>query len=213
MYCERTGPGLLGEPWNAVSNGAFLMASGLLVWLAYRRRAPLSGWLLPVLLGVVGLCSLSFHTLANPLTEGLDSLSILVFVLVGLVVVVRWMWGVRWRWAWLVAPAFAVFAVGFDVALAFTPLALGGYLPALFALVGLGALLCWTPGLRTYGGWMLAAAGVFAVSLTARTVDRPLCTVVPIGTHWVWHCLNAVVLFLVSYAVLVRAQGRRTLAG
>jgi hypothetical protein len=213
VYCERTGPGLWGEPLNAVSNVVFLVASGLLLWLVYRWRPPFSARLLPVLLGVVGLCSLSFHTFANPFTTSLDSLSILLFVLVGLVVTVRWMWAVRWRWAWIFAPAFLVFAVGFDFAtLPFAENAattgLGGYLPVLFALVGLAALACWTPGLRTYGVWMFEAAGVFAVSLTARTVDRPLCTVVPTGTHWVWHCLNAVVLFLVSYAVLVRACDR-----
>jgi len=216
VYCERTGAGLWGEPWNAVSNAAFLVASGLLLWLAYRRRAPVSAWLLPVLLGGVGLCSLSFHTFANPLTQSLDSLSIVVFVLVGLVVVGHWMWGVRWRWAWVVAPLFAVFAVGFDVAalpLVEFAAAEVAYLPALFALAALGALALWSPELRTYGVWLVEAAGVFAVSLTARAIDRPLCTVVPIGTHWVWHCLNAVVLFLVSYAVLGRAQGRRTLAG
>jgi hypothetical protein len=210
VYCERTGPGLWGEPLNAVSNVMFLVASGLLLWLVYRWRPPFSAGLLPVLLGVVGLSSLSFHTFATPLTGALDSLSILGFVLVGLVVVIHWMWDVRWRWAWLVAPVFAVFAIGFDVMLApiveaHPEAGSSGYLPVLFALLGLGALACWTTGLRTYGGWLLEAAGVFAVSLTARTLDRPLCTVVPIGTHWVWHCLNAVVLFLVAYAVLVRA--------
>jgi urea transport system permease protein len=38
-----------------------------------------------VLLGVVGLCSLSFHTLANGPTAALDTLSILVYVLVAVV--------------------------------------------------------------------------------------------------------------------------------
>jgi hypothetical protein len=53
--------------------------------------------------------------------------------------------------------------------------------------------------------WLSAPAFVvFAVSLTARTVDRPLCTDIPIGTHFVWHILNAVVLLVVGYAVLDR---------
>lgn len=33
-YCERTASGLWGEPFNAVSNLAFLIASGMLLWLA-----------------------------------------------------------------------------------------------------------------------------------------------------------------------------------
>ncbi|MBU2665239.1 hypothetical protein KOI35_17180 [Actinoplanes bogorensis] len=48
-YCERLGPGLGGEPLNAVSNAAFLIAAVLL--LARGGIRPL-----PVLLGVVGLC-------------------------------------------------------------------------------------------------------------------------------------------------------------
>jgi antibiotic biosynthesis monooxygenase (ABM) superfamily enzyme len=41
---------------------------------------------------------------------------------------------------------------------------------------------------------LLVTAGVFAVSLTFRTLDQPLCVAWPLGTHWLWHLLNAVVL-------------------
>jgi hypothetical protein len=222
-YCERTAAGLWGEPLNAVTNLAFLVASGLLLWLLTRREpalgldrqggvrqrraAPNSVRLLPVLLGVVGLCSLAFHTLRTPFTAALDALSILAFVLAAVVVIAHWMWGVPWRWAWLAAPAFAVFAVGLDAALvglAGERGALGGYLPALVGLVGIGAALRWRPELRRYGTLLLWASAVFAVSLTARTLDLPLCAHLPVGTHFIWHTLNAVVLFLVGYAVLRR---------
>jgi Ceramidase len=215
-YCERVGTGWFAEPFNAVSNVAFLIASAVLLWLLVRqpRSAPVSVWLLPVLLGVVGLCSLSFHTLASPLTGALDTLSILVFVLVGVVVVVHWMWDVRWRPAWLGAPAFLVFAIGLDTALfslGGSRLAVGGYLPAWLGLVGIGlAVRLTAPGpARRYGTWLLWAGAVFAVSLTARTVDRPLCGHFPTGTHFIWHVLNAIVLFTVGRAVLARWRERR----
>ncbi len=208
-YCERTAAGLWGEPLNAVSNLAFLVASGLLLWLLARERraAPNSVRLLPVLLGVVGLCSLAFHTARSPLTEALDSLSIMAFVLAGVVVIAYWMWGVPWRWAWLAAPAFTAFAVGCYAALvglAGLRPALVGYLPALLGLVGIAAALWRQPELRRYGVWLGAASAIFAVSLTARTLDLPLCAHFPVGTHFIWHSLNAVVLFLVGYAVLRR---------
>ena len=212
-YCERTDAGLWAEPLNAVSNGAFLLAAALLIWLlvGQRRTVPVSVWLLPILLGVVGLCSLSFHTFATTVTGALDSLSILLFILVGVVVVTRWMWGVRWRWAWLAAPGFVLFAVGITAAgsvIGGDGGLLGGYLPALIVLVafGLGVRFTATPAAARYGSWLLGAAGVFAVSLTLRTLDEPLCAQVPIGTHFLWHCLNAVVLFLISYAVVRRWQ-------
>jgi len=214
-YCERTGVGFLAEPYNAVSNLAFLLASAVLFFLLVRRyrAAPASVWALPILLGVVGLCSLAFHTFATPVTGALDSLSILVFVLVGVVVTAHWMWGVRWRRAWWAAPAFLVFAVGFDVALvllAGSGAAVGGYLPALVGLAGIGAGVRWTglSSARRYGWWLLGAAGVFAVSLTARTVDRPLCAAFPTGTHFIWHLLNSIVLFIVGYSVVHRWRTR-----
>jgi hypothetical protein len=32
------------------------------------------------------------------------------------------------------------------------------------------------------------------VSLTFRAVDGPLCEVLPMGTHFMWHILNGVML-------------------
>jgi len=77
-YCERTAPGLWGEPFNSVSNVAFLAACVALLSLLARQRRPVppSVWLLPAIVGVVGLCSLSFHMLASTFTAALDSLSI-----------------------------------------------------------------------------------------------------------------------------------------
>ena len=206
-YCERLAPGLWGEPLNAVSNAAFLIASGLLVARLVRRgeRRPVA-WALPVTLGVVGLCSLAFHTVADTVTGALDSLSILVFILVAVVILARWGFGVRAGRAWLAAPAFVVAAVAVDVALAAVAGAgatLGGYLPALLGLLGFAVALR-SPTLGV-------ATAVFAVSLTARTLDAPLCDTWPAGTHFLWHCLNAVVLALVALVTdrLVAPSGSR----
>ena len=52
---------------------------------------------------------------------------------------------------------------------------------------------------RTIWRWHFYA-GLFVVpmvlilSLTFRTLDEPLCGLVPTGTHFVWHILNAVML-------------------
>jgi len=37
-------------------------------------------------------------------------------------------------------------------------------------------------------------AGLLVLSLTARTLDEPLCGALPMGTHFLWHILNAVML-------------------
>jgi hypothetical protein len=51
------------------------------------------------------------------------------------------------------------------------------------------------------GQRLLAAALVFALSLTARSLDLSACTLSPIGTHFLWHVLNAVVLYLITTAL------------
>lgn len=40
LYCERLAPGLFGEPLNLLSNLAFLVASGLLLWLLAGQVRP-----------------------------------------------------------------------------------------------------------------------------------------------------------------------------
>jgi hypothetical protein len=34
------------------------------------------------------------------------------------------------------------------------------------------------------------------VSLVARSSDMPICNVFPLGTHFIWHLLNATLLYL-----------------
>ncbi len=42
---------------------------------------------------------------------------------------------------------------------------------------------------------VFVTAGVFLVSLIARSLDNALCAWWPYGTHFVWHILNAIVLY------------------
>lgn len=208
-YCERVAPGLWGEPANALTNVAFLIASGVLFWLLSRqpRRVPVGLWLLPAATAVVGLCSLAFHTFATRFTGLLDTFSIVVFILIAAVVTVRLIWDVPWRWAWLVAPGYLAFTLGFTAALATiggVRTVLGGYISALIGLVvfGLAIRLTAPTESRRYGTLLLWTAALFAVSLTLRTLDGPLCGELPVGTHFLWHCFNATVMFLVSYTVI-----------
>jgi hypothetical protein len=74
-YCERVAPGLWGEPANALTNVAFLIACGLLFWLLVRQpsRVPVTVWLLPVTTAVVGLCRRQLHS--DPVLAGAIALT------------------------------------------------------------------------------------------------------------------------------------------
>ncbi|MGW5715851.1 hypothetical protein ACWEVP_06770 [Amycolatopsis sp. NPDC003865] len=188
-YCERVAPGLWGEPLNDFSNLAFLVAA-VLVWrLAAGDR---TGRLLAGLIGLVFAASTVFHLLATRWAAVADSTAILVFVLVYAVVFVRKYWS--GRWAWVAAPGF--------LALTAVTALLGGGL-YLAPLIGLGAFAAVLAFQRDTAWTHFAVAGaVFALSLSLRTLDRDVCAYVPVGTHFLWHLLNGLVLYLVSRAAI-----------
>ena len=86
------------------------------------------------------------------------------------------------------------------------PGGLANYLPALCAMLTLGWLVRREPA----GRQLLITGGVFAVSLALRTADVPLCDAFPLGTHFIWHMLNALVLYLLLRVAL--AENERTRA-
>ena len=49
---------------------------------------------------------------------------------------------------------------------------------------------------------MLSAGLAFTVSLSLRTLDSELCTAWPLGTHFGWHVLNGLTLYLVMIALI-----------
>lgn len=78
------------------------------------------------------------------------------------------------------------------------------YFPAMLALLGIGVWLI-TRG-HAAGMWLIAVAGIFTVSLSFRTLDSTICQVFPLGTHFLWHILNAVVLGTLVVAVIRHGQ-------
>ena len=197
LYCERLGPGLFAEPLNALSNLAFLGAS---VRLLLRPGAPGSPWygrVLAAMIFLIGLASLSFHLFATFGTEILDVLFIGLFIYFFVACFFRHYLGWPWWSAVLTLPGF--FGFSKLVEMPFAKDALNGsvgYLPPIAALLLMALTLLLTK--RPGGGKLVAAAVIFLVSLTLRTMDQTWCLSLPIGTHWLWHCLNAATLALVT---------------
>jgi len=80
-----------------------------------------------------------------------------------------------------------------------------GYLPAFLALLIVGAVL--KARSHPAATWLLSAAGIFAVSLTFRTIDLRVCASFPLGTHFLWHLLNGALLGKLLFAMI--RHGRR----
>ncbi len=86
LYCERgTSAELWAEPFNAASNGAFLLAAIAGLLLLLRRKANGEGadqFLFVALVFLIGLGSLAFHLFATGAAELADVTPIDVFMLV-----------------------------------------------------------------------------------------------------------------------------------
>ncbi|WP_193370383.1 ceramidase domain-containing protein [Pelagibius marinus] len=206
LYCERVGPGLWGEPLNAVTNLAFILAGVLLVAALRRddaaRRDPAILALVALIL-LVGIGSGLFHTFATAWAVMADVIPVALFILL-------YMYLALYR---LVAlPLWGVLA-GVAIVLvlvAVMPLVFGfsasTYGVALVTMLGVGGFLHF--GRRHPAGRpILAAAGVFALSLAFRTADLRLCAALPVGTHFLWHMMNAVVLYNLTRTMM--AEGVR----
>ena len=217
-YCERVAPGLLGEPLNAVSNIAFLIAA-VTLWFSVRSvartvpRPATAIYVLPVLIALIFLGSTAFHTTAARWGGTLDTGFIAVFLLYYVAFFARWFAGLRWRLAWLAVPAFLVLTVVVTLTVGrVVGSGPGMYLSALIGLFAFAVGLRWSgrADLRPYARWFAGAGAIFTVSLTFRSMDHTVCGSLPTGTHFLWHLLNACTLYLVSRGGIERWRENNT---
>lgn len=204
-YCERTDFAFWAEPINAITNGAFLIAA-LVGLLAAWRTGKLDGpaiWLIGVIT-VIGTGSFLFHTYATVWAAIADTSPIMLFILSYFTVVMNRFAGFSWAKSLLLTVGFLGVLVGLSfVANTLLRDVIGGSVSYVPALVSLFAVGCWLAAYQHEAGkWLIIASAIFSLSLTFRALDEPLCAVFPMGTHWLWHILNGVVLGSLTLAVI-----------
>jgi Ceramidase len=209
IYCERTDPAFWSEPINAITNLAFLVAA-VLLWRAQSATArPVDAGdrALAVLIGAIGVASFLFHTLATVWAALADTLSILAFAAYFLFRFLTRAARLRGPLALATAGVFAALSYAFPKMLP-SGLTTGsaGYLPYVVALLLMTAYLWRTR--RASARVFLTTTFLFLVSLGLRTVDPVLCGRFPIGTHFLWHLLNAVVLYRLAREISVSLRRR-----
>jgi hypothetical protein len=76
-----------------------------------------------------------------------------------------------------------------------------GYLPPFLALAFFGI---WVTASGNRAGWYnLAGSAIFVVSVICRMIDPMVCAGFPLGTHFLWHVFNGLML-----GVLLAAAAR-----
>lgn len=208
-YCERVTPEYWAEPINAITNAAFLI-SAFIMWQRLKGQSLPMARALVLILAMIGVGSYLFHTHAQIWAAIADTAPILFFILVYIFAINRDVWGMK-QW-----PALGVTLLFFPYAAATLPLfqqipGLGssaGYAPVPL-LILIYAVLLRNRVPETARG-LAIGAGILIASILFRAVDEPFCAQIPLGTHFMWHILNAIMLgwmIEVYRRAMMRASG------
>lgn len=192
-YCERTDPTYWSEPVNALTNLAFLLAAWVL-WRRVRGQGLPVAVALSAILALIGLGSFAFHTYAQAWSALADTGAIAIFTLVYVFAATRDFLGRGARVAALATVLFVPYALAagwvfdrlpfFSISSFYWPIAL------MIALYGFGLLR----SAPQTGAGLLLGAGILSLSIVFRSLDMAVCAGFPVGTHFLWHILNAVML-------------------
>lgn len=211
IYCERTASGLEAEPFNLVTNLAFIIAAWAAQRMFMKYPAPLlkTHWDFALLIGclfAIGIGSALWHAYPTGWTVLADVIPIILFINVFLLSFLVRVGNCN---GWQAAGFFLVFQLcNYVVAAIFPRDMLNGsiaYLPAYGALLACTGYLLHTG--HSLGKTFVGASVLFFISVSFRTLDNPLCPLFSLGTHFLWHLCNAMMLYLLL-AALIKNQRR-----
>jgi hypothetical protein len=188
-----------------LTNVAFIAAGLWGVWQVRRYRTGAFAEVLAWWVVAIGIGSTLFHTFASKGTIWADILPIAGFTLAYTLFNLRRFLGMDWSKAILVFVAFYAVAglITYAVPDWLRQASNGttGYLPPFLALAFFGA---WVAATGNRAGWYnLTGSAIFVVSVICRMIDPLVCASFPLGTHFLWHVFNGLML-----AVLLAATAR-----
>ncbi len=210
-YCERAGdPGLFAEPFNLVTN-IFFIAGGVYTARAIAKLPPGTKrydlWGLFALMVAIGIGSGLWHLSPTRATLLMDVIPIGLFIHLYLISALRRLFALDW---WKVGALWLIYVVADGLIRQFLPPDfLNGtvmYLPTYATLLAMSLALYFRK--PPVGRVFLMVVAVWTLSLTFRTIDMDICPRIAIGSHFLWHVLNAWVLWRLTMALLASARGR-----
>lgn len=160
--------------------------------------------LLIALMFAMGVGSTLFHTFAQVWAMLTDVLPILIYQICFIVLYAHYV--MRWN-CYKSSLLLAAFFVAMGISMQMPREILNGsleYAPALLFVTGLGLYHIKNASRERFG--LIAAALTFLISFTFRSLDRDLCDMNPIGTHFLWHILNGCVLYLSTRAFILNMR-------
>jgi hypothetical protein len=211
-YCERAGDaGAWGEPVNLITN-LFFMVAAVAVAKALRQNPAMGRrtdiWLLAALMFIIGLGSGAWHLMPTQQTMLMDVVPIGLFINLYIISALRRLFSLSWLrvggW-WLAYTVAGVAAQKF-----IPPDTLNGtimYVPTYLTLA-IMTVTVWGRD-RQVGEALLCALVIWTISLIFRTIDMTVCASLVFGTHFLWHTLNAWVLWKLTMVLVGHVSGKQ----
>ena len=212
IYCERTDASFWSEPVNALTNLLVVVAGVFGLAQVRTRKTGVYAEILCWWVVVIGLGSLLFHTTALELTKWADIIPIVTFTFAMAIFCLRRFSGLSWS---RTSVYFVLYFASISVVTWFVPPWLSeasngttAYLPALagFAFFGVVALVRGSPA----GWYCIACAVILFAGFVFRAIDQDVCEAFPLGTHFLWHVLIALMLGVILSAVAKYGAPRRS---
>lgn len=188
-YCERVGNEFYSEPFNALSNIAFFV-SVFFIYKLFKNHAIKSFgyWFLFALLVLGGIGSLSWHSFRNPLTLFLDAVPIFIFFLTFVYLLL-----VRLTQSRSIALVLLVgfFMIQVLASYAFPTFLNGSIRHFVNGIAFLGIVVWLYKKYDNLNRHLLVAFLLYILAIIFRSIDNSVCSIIPVGTHFMWHILNA----------------------
>ncbi len=190
-YCERIDGSYWSEPINAISNIGFILVG--LYFLT--RKEPKTLWTkyLSILSIIVGTGSYLFHTHANTITLIADVFPITVFIGSFIFFTFKKVIPIKLIFNIIITAFFVI--IGVILNSISVPYFNGShsYAHAILLLIMMTIILKKRNSISAK--YFSRSTIIFIISLIFRTFDNQICGVLPIGTHFLWHTMNAILLW------------------
>ena len=199
LYCERLGPQLLSEPINLFSNISFIIAAAihmrwyLVMDVKHKFHKNLYFYLISLVF-LIGIGSSLFHSFATRWAMLADVIPIGLFLISFLPIYIWVCHDLQAKYIWALLSYFILMTAIGSVVPKEMVNGSQNYFGSLLTLYTMGLI----SKKRHHEGFhnLLMASVFLSFSLIFRSLDQEMCSLIPIGTHFLWHLSNGIVLYL-----------------
>ncbi len=176
----------------------------ILVALILRGRHDTASRLLIGNLFLIGIGSFLFHTFAQQWAGIADVVPILLFILLYIFFATRRFLGQSTLISSIAVIGFLPFAIGSSwlIGLILGPLNGSTIYASVALLIAIYGLILIQKDRKSANGLLIGAA-ILTISISFRSIDQTICSQFPLGSHFLWHILNGLML---GWMIMVLSQ-------